>query len=90
MTQQYIIRKELLASFRNTAGNDRLPALEEGFTVQHDQTSAGIAADFDVRPGAGDSPEVASAGMRFAGADDVADADGFHDHGIDSFLTESI
>ena len=83
--QKYIIGKVLLASFGTSAGEDGFPTLEKGVPVQHDDSSAGVAADLDVRAGAGDRPLISAARVRLAGADYVAHINLLNRHDFSSF-----
>jgi hypothetical protein len=64
-----------LARFRLrfTPRDNRFAAAKEAVPVEHDNTAAAVAADFDIRAGADDSPFGGTAGMRLAGCDDITE-----------------
>ena len=57
------------------AGDNGLPALEEGFPVHEDDMAAAQAADFDICAGPDYFPCIIPAGMGFPGPDNIAGQD---------------
>ena len=58
--------------------NDSLPAAKETVAVEHDNSAAAVAADFNVRSGANDGPFTGTAWMGFAGSDYITDENLFN------------
>ena len=62
-----------MARFRlcRTPGQDCLAAAEKAVPVQHDNSTASVAADLDIRAGPDNGPFTGTAGMGFAGDDHI-------------------